>query len=124
MSRRLTTLALLLPLFLNGLWMVCSDGAPAADFKGKETIASKSGDALPICDGKMCPLQKKNSKGSICLFSSTGNGSAIAAFMFAVSAPPAAATVSRNIVISEIISEPSLVYANPILKGSTPPPKA
>ena len=123
MSRRLATLVLLLPLFFNGLWMVCADGT-SADSKGNETVASKAGDAVPICDGKMCPLQKTGSTSSICLFSATGNGSAIAAFMFAVAAPPAAERISRNIVIRETIREQRTFYTNPVLDGSTPPPKA
>ncbi|MBI4478564.1 MAG: hypothetical protein HY651_00925 [Acidobacteria bacterium] len=120
MLRRLATFALLVPLFLNGLWMVCADGQSPS-----ETAATpaKAAEAAPHCTKAICPLEKP-ATGAICLISSNGDGSSIAAFMFAVAQPPAAESPLADAVVVAAIAEQPAIYENPTLSGSTPPPKA
>ena len=64
MFRRLLTAILLLPLSLNGLWMVCSEAeasepaAAVAESAGQQI--ARVAEAKPECKGNaMCPLHKQ-----------------------------------------------------------------
>lgn len=63
MLRRLLTAILLLPLSLNGLWMVCSEAEAAepvpAAAQSAAPAAAPVAEAQPACKGNvMCPLHK------------------------------------------------------------------
>ena len=120
MIRRLATFALLVPLFLNGLWMVCADGQSPSEPAATPTETAA---AAPHCTKAICPLEKP-ATGAICLISSNGDGSSIAAFMFAVAQPPAAETLFADVVVVAVTAEQPAIYENPTLSGSTPPPRA
>ena len=84
MLRKLVAVILLLPLPLNGLWMVCGD---------VRSIATQSPDPsakpqdMAACT-KMCPKEKPVTEGSVCLFTAdTGNGS-IMVVVFGVAVLP------------------------------------
>ncbi|HWP84771.1 MAG TPA: hypothetical protein VNN17_06245 [Terriglobia bacterium] len=135
MLRRLATLALMIPLSLNGLWMVCSDGAtPKAATEG----ASAAVDAAQC--KKMCPLHAPEPEtaqpgaapadralpvGAICLLTSGGEGSTIAAIYFVVAPPVAAEKLAAAVHQREVVPQlPAARYASPDLPGATPPPEA
>ena len=120
MLRRLATLVLLIPLSLNGLWMLCADGETPST---PAETPSQTAAAAPHCTKTICPLTQAPT-GAICLISSNGDGSSIAAFMFAVAAPPAVETLTASIVLSDQVPEQPALYSNPTLSGLTPPPKA
>jgi hypothetical protein len=133
MLRRLATFVLLVPLSLNGLWMVCAEAPVEA---ANVPPSGKTGEQCK----KMCPLhaapQDQSARmdtastgsamqpGSICLISSNGKGTAITAFAFAVTTPAAAVTVATDPGTGEVVPEILVSYADPPLPGFTPPPKA
>ena len=119
MLRRFATLVLLVPLAFNGLWMVCA-GEAAFPEPEKSSVASE---ATPHCN-TICPTQKPPETGAICLLSANGEGTSLAAFAFALAAPPVVVNVSATFTWGEWISEPPAFYLNPPLSGLTPPPRA
>lgn len=119
MLQRIATVILLVPLFLNGLWMVCANEQAAAD---PVETASEMAEAVPLCD-KMCPVEKPT-PGAICLISSNGGGASLVAILFVVAPPPANESLSPVFGTGGLLPEPSAIYSNPILAGNTPPPKA
>jgi hypothetical protein len=131
MFRRIATFVLLVPLSLNGLWMVCAE-APV------EAASTPATEPSEQCK-KMCPIHQAQSEstqlaaadadsgmqpGAICVISSDGTGTSIAAFAFAVTAPAAVVAVAEELIVSDSVSETVLSYADPPLMGLTPPPKA
>jgi hypothetical protein len=132
MFRRIATFVLLVPLSLNGLWMVCAEPP--------EEAATTTPPAEPSehCK-KMCPLHQGKvdtelaavdtdsdmQPGAICLISSDGSGASISAFAFAVAPPPAAmVTIAADLTDRTFATDKPIFYGDPPLSGSTPPPKA
>ena len=126
MSRTLATLVLLVPLSLNGLWMVCAEsptGLPVQD--APEAAPVEVSSAAPHCSGSMCPLEKPAETGAICLLSSTGDGSSIAAFAFVVAAPASAVSViASERSMAERSEFATTLYADASLNHTSPPPRA
>jgi len=119
MLRKLVVVMLLLPLPLNGLWMVCGD---------VRSIATQSPDPsakpqdMAACT-KMCPKEKPVTEGSVCLFTAdTGNGS-IMVVVFGVAVLPVQSLVHPPVLMSQFLPELSDYYSNPSLDQSTPPPR-
>jgi hypothetical protein len=151
MIRRFLTLLLLLPLSLNGMWMVCaeaeaSESAPPAAATPEGQAAASA--VEPACSGNvMCPLHKPTAQassgavpgddpvmtassqgaasGAICLLSLDGASTSIAAVGF-VYAPPAPALTFE--AAEEIAAAPtefsSITHADAPLANATPPPRA
>jgi len=119
MLRRFATVVLLIPLSLNGLWMLCADGQTPSE--AAETPSQTA--AAAHCTKTICPLNQPPT-GAICLISSNGDGSSIAAFVFAVAAPPPVEKLAASIFVIDKAPEQPALYSNPTLSGLTPPPKA
>ena len=120
MFRRFATLVLLVPLAFNGMWMVCAgeQAAPEAD-----KLSAATPEATPPCT-TICPTQQQPQTGAICFLSSNGDGTSLAAFAFAVVAPPPAVSVPAAYTLAEWVPEQAAIYLNPTLPGLTPPPRA
>lgn len=133
MLRRMATFVLLVPLSLNGLWMLCAEESPTV---GAET-APPSAEASEHCK-KMCPIPHAETEtaplevpqsgegqtGAICLLSSNGDGASIDAIAFAVTMPAAVVTVASDLTVREFTTERAIFYGDPLLSGLTPPPRA
>ncbi len=119
MLRQLATWVLLVPLSLNGLWMVCAEEEPP---EAQVISAAGSPEVAAEC-GEMCPIENI-APGAICIISSSGEGSSLAAIFFGVAPPPATETLSAEFHVRESVPERSEIYFNPTLAGLTPPPKA
>lgn len=149
MMRRVLTLLLLLPMSVNGMWMVCAEaGVPASPPSAAQSGADATATA-PSCQGSaMCPLHKPAAAasdasdaghdearlagagpagpaGAICLLSPDGSGTSIDAVGF-VYAPPAP---GQGLEVREKISEMpadfrAAVYADAPPSNATPPPRA
>ena len=115
MLRQLATWVLLVPLSLNGLWMVCAEEEPP-----EAQVLSAAGSAE--C-GEMCPIENIV-PGAICTISSSGEGSSLAAIFFGVAPHPATETLSAEFHVRESVPERPEIYFNPTLASLTPPPKA
>jgi hypothetical protein len=141
MLRKFAIFVLLIPMAFNGLWMVCSDGAASVPREAKATTAEPSSDIFdtasyqandPAWDtetaaaaaacARMCPLPKQ--AGAICVVTSDGDGSSIAAFMFLAAPPMTGPIITASFVICESVPERAAIYSNPSLDGLTPPPRA
>ncbi|HEY7680979.1 MAG TPA: hypothetical protein VIC04_10730 [Terriglobia bacterium] len=120
MLRRLATLALLIPLSLNGLWLVCADGQAAAAPPKSAQTASES--TVPC--KHLCPIQKPQETGAICLLTGNADGAAIALFAVAVATPPVPEPWFVSFTLSQSESEPAPIYSEPSLSGLAPPPEA
>ena len=152
MFRRLLTLILLVPLSLNGLWVVCAEaGTPESTPTTEPQKAAGDESSEPVCAGAaMCPLHKAAAEhaeteatpddaqdqltaqyhveqtGAMCLiFSPDGKSTSIAAIGF-VYAPPAA-TVNLGTpqtIVLEVAETASSAYLDALSPGETPPPRA
>ena len=147
MFRKLLSLMLLVPLSLNGLWMVCSEANAAEPSATHEPSAV----AALVCAGNsMCPLHKPAAKadtpdnvgdsasddhaisasadmapGAICLISPDGTGVSIAAIGFVYAPPVAAQAVVYNEQTSSIpVAAANCAYCDALLIHATPPPRA
>jgi hypothetical protein len=129
--RRTAALALMFPLWLNGVRMVCA--VPSASAEAMPMAADA---AVPDHCAKICSLETHGSDdtavasvsstddGEICLLMATTSNGSVEAFAFAV-APPVPVigfTVTRT--TGEIIPEPTVRYPNPAPTTLTPPPRA
>lgn len=119
MLRQLATLVFLVPLSLNGLWMVCAEEEPP---EAQALSAAGSPEVTAEC-GEVCPI-KNISPGAICIISSSGEGSSLAAIFFGVAPPPATETLSAEFHVRESVPERPEIYFNPTLADLDPPPKA
>jgi hypothetical protein len=99
--------------------MVCAEGEAASD---AAPVASAATADNAVCD-KMCPLHQPET-GAICLISSNGEGTSIAAVLFIVAPPLTVETAAPAFVARKAVAEVSSRYVDPSLAGSTPPPKA
>ena len=113
-------MALMIPLSLNGLWMVCADGE-AAPAPTRESQAA----AEPSAHCKLiCPVEKPDETGAICLLTASADGDSIAVFAIAVATPPAVLPLIVPLAMGESELEPAPIYSNPFLSGLAPPPRA
>jgi hypothetical protein len=120
MLRTLATFALAIPLSLNGLWMVCADGASAL---APASIPQTDAESSVPCK-HLCPVEKPAQPGAICLLTASADGNSIAVYAVAVATPPAVAPFVVSFTLGESESEPALIYSNPFLSGLAPPPRA
>ena len=120
MLRKLATLALLVPLSLNGLWMVCATGESAASVSATANLQSG---AKPHCKF-MCPAQKPAQPGAICVLTANVDGSSIALFAVAVTTPAPLVTWTAPLTFAQYPQHPAVIYSDPSLASSNPPPEA
>ena len=133
MLRRLATLILVVPLLLNGLWMVCTDSPPSVG-----AVASAASAEAPEHCNKICPIQKPETDiaslevvpstgnaqpGAICFLGSNGDGTSIAALAFPVATPASVISVNASLRIRETTPGQPIFYFNPSLAIPTPPPR-
>jgi hypothetical protein len=123
MFRRLATWMLLVPLSLNGLWMLC-ENAPQNQERAAAAVAAPSAATGQIADCKtLCPTVKPVETGSICLVGSNGDGRSIAVYAFALTMPSVVVSFLHAALDNEFPSAAASIYSNPVLDELTPPPK-
>jgi hypothetical protein len=121
MLRKLATLALLVPLSLNGLWMICADAGPA---QPSSAPASSQVSADAHCKF-MCPAHKPAQTGAICVLTASADGSSIALFAVALATPPPPlVTWTIPSRFAKYPQRTASLYAEPALASITPPPEA
>lgn len=130
---RLTTLALLVPLSLNGMWIVCAD-SPMPEV----AAATATHEASADCE-KMCPFRPHQAAtasldspegsnstrpGEICFLPADGDGNWNAVAAVAAAMPPTVIRVHADLAVTGASHDQPVMYIDPSLAGSTPPPKA
>jgi hypothetical protein len=148
MLRKIAVWLLLIPLPLNGLWMVCREAPPEAqklsrsyagpdenlfdkfaNLPGDESAASADanspgddGDSsTPEC-ARFCAV-KSGAAGPVCLFAS-GAKASMTIVVFGVAVPPAHVETIAAVETSRSNAEHANFYRSPNLDHFTPPPKA
>jgi len=117
MLRKFTVWALLVPLFLNGLWVVCAGGGVVPS-----QVAESSEQPGSHCETE-CALKTGVQPGSICLIS-PGGKSSLTIFAFGIAVVPPMARVGRITEFETAVIDLAVLYREPILPGVTLPPKA
>ena len=120
MLRRLATLLLVVPLSLNGLWMICATGGSAAPAKA---LAASQPGTTEHCKF-MCPAQQPAQSGTMCVLTASENGSSIALFAVAVATPPPLVTWTAPPRFVEYPQPLAIIYSEPSLASIKPPPEA
>ena len=148
MLRKLAVWLLLIPLPLNGLWMVCREAPPegqklSRSYAGPdenlfsklaelsddgnassadENSPSDEGDsATPECS-RICAI-RSGAAGPACLFAS-GAKASMTILVFGVAVPPAQVETIAAVETSGSIAERADFYRSPNLDHCSPPPKA
>ena len=119
MSRKLVVFVLLLPLSLNGLWVVCAGGEAFAGASEEET----SGMAEGADCSEMCIMGKAKPNGPICLIAADGSKSSVSIFLLGVAVIPSEFSLVRPFIPERHIPEIYRFYLDPALFSSTPPPR-
>jgi hypothetical protein len=128
MVRLVATLALLIPLSLNGLRVVCAEpDSPEA------AAAAAAATATAHCD-RICPAHKTarveatrsdaGSGGSVCVLTAGEKGCPVAGLLFAVSVPVVLVDRFERSVSYDTVADASPLYLSPSLGHLCPPPKA
>ncbi len=106
MLHKLVVFVLLLPLSLNGLWMVCAGGEAFAGAGEEET----SGMAEGADCSAMCILKKAKPNGPICLITADASKSSLTIFLLGVAVIPSEFSLVRPFTPERHISELSHFY--------------
>lgn len=149
MLRKVAVWLLLIPLPLNGLWMVCREAPPDAQrharsyagpdenlFEKVANLPVEEGDTLSTAENspggeedsstpeckKICAL-RSGAAGPVCLFAS-GAKASMTILVFGVAVPPAQAETIAAVETSRTVAEHANFYRNPNLARFTPPPEA
>lgn len=119
MLRKLAIWVLLIPLPLNGLWMVCRDAPPDAQEPSESAAYSKD----PAQCIKICAMKRQAESGAICLISPGDAKSSITITVFGVAVLAPAFQLQPLAESSQSIAELPDLYLSPSLTLSTPPPR-
>ena len=117
MLRKLVIWLLLIPLPLNGLWLVCKDSAV-----GEQAAAgSPAVKGSPECI-RECALKAAQASGATCFFSA-GDTTSVTIIVFGVAILPPVVHLQPLSPIRQPVAELTDHYLTPSLAHSSPPPK-
>jgi hypothetical protein len=123
MLRKLAVWLFLIPISLNGLWMLCND-VPSQSQKPAESSSQTDADAKSSADcTKECSLQVAATEGSVCIISAD-NKTSITIVVFGVAVIPPSVQLHQLVKSGEFVAEWPALYLDPSLAGSSPPPRA
>lgn len=134
MLRKLAIWLLLIPLPLNGLWLVCRDAPPkvpepaasSADSERNllEFFANAEADSESGANCvKICAIKSAEKDGSFCLVSG-GSKTSLTIIVFGVAILPPALQLHPVAAVRQFIAELPDLYLSPFMGRSTPPPRA
>ena len=120
MPRNLVGWVLLVPMLLNGLWIVCNDvpstAAAAATAQG---LPDEAADCV-----QMCPMKHQGNAGEMCLILPGAAKQSITIVDFG------AAILTPEVQLQPLVSLETIgvalpaSYSSPVLANHTPPPKS
>ena len=145
MIRKLAVWVLLIPLPLNGLWLVCRDAPPAEPQSpqastntedsednlfshfgelpnGNENSAGENMPEGSDCS-RLCPIEIAAKTGALCLLTSD-NKVSMTIVVFGVAVLPPAIHLQAPDTSPDPVPSLAEFYLNPAIDHSTPPPKA
>lgn len=134
MLRKLAVCLLLIPLPLNGLWLMCREGAPEPP---KQVEASANDDtnlfeAVAATDAnseaganckRECAFRSNSNDGSFCLVSG-GSKTSLAIMIYGVAVLPPAVRLRPLAAARGTVAELPDFYLSPSTDHFTPPPRA
>jgi len=116
MLRKLGLLLLLLPLTLNGLWILCRDVPPEPQAADSAQSSSSVDQQKEECE-RLCARQS-----SFCL-TSAGDKTSVTIVVFGVAIFPAAARVGSPAGVRQAVAEFRGVHSDPSIANPSPPPE-
>ncbi|MBI2817632.1 MAG: hypothetical protein HYX72_11905 [Acidobacteria bacterium] len=134
MLRKLVIWLLLIPLPLNGLWVTCYDTSPEP-VQESQTAADDNTNLLEMFDSgavdsddpatcvKICNLRSNVKDGTFCLVSGESKSS-FSIIVFGVAILPPSVALHSLLPSIQLDTELPVLYLNPSVDGSTPPPRA
>jgi hypothetical protein len=126
MFRRIAISLFLLPLALNGLWLICREAPPDASLdtsleaKAAEPPQSAAEKRKAECE-RICGLHP--GEGPLCLLSS-GNKTSLSIVILGLLILPATTAVQRPAATPQTQREFSLLHYDPCIINPAPPPRA
>lgn len=122
--RKLVIWLLLIPLPLNGLWMVCRDAPEVQDqahSSGSQATGASEKAARENCE-KICALRLAEASGVVC-FLSAGRSNSISIVVFGIPVLPRQAALEPPATASQSVATAADFFPNPQLSIPTPPPR-
>lgn len=118
--RRLALCLLVLPLTLNGLWVLCRDVPPApnAQDSAQSQHSESAEDELKAECEKLCARQS-----SLCLIS-PGDKTSLTIVIFGIAVFPSDMQISSPAVSREPVAELGGLHSDPSIAHPSPPPEA
>ena len=119
MLHKLVVCVLLLPLSLNGLWVVCAGSEAFAGANKAETSGMTEGANCSV----MCIMEKAKPNRPICLITADDSKSSVTIFLLGVAVIPSEFSLVRPFTPERHIPELSRFYIDPALFSANPPPR-
>ena len=134
MLRKIAIWLLLIPLPLNGLWVACTDAPSEAPQESQpaiddninllELFASGAVDSDdPATCVKICSIRSNAKNGTFCLAAGESKTS-FSILVFGVAILPPSVALHSLLPSTQLDRELPVLYLNPSVDGSTPPPRA
>jgi len=126
MIRRIAICLFLLPLALNGLWLICREAPPetsletSLDAQATEPQQSAAEKRKAECE-RICGVHA--GAGPVCLLS-PGNKTSLSIVILGSSILPAATAVRPPAATRRTVPEFSLLHFDPCIADPAPPPRA
>lgn len=121
MIRRLAIRLLLLPLALNGLWLLCREAPLEASVEAQAAQpAQATGDSLQIECERICAVHSR--AGSLCLLS-PGNKTSLSIIILGLSILQAPIRTGPALGTGQSWAEVPKLHSDPSLAQKSPPPK-
>jgi hypothetical protein len=127
MIRRIVICLFLLPLALNGLWLICREAPPAEtsletslDVQATEPQQSAAEKRKAECE-RICGVHA--GAGPVCLLS-PGNKTSLSIVIVGLSILPAATAVRPPAATRRTVPEFSVLHFDPCIADPAPPPRA
>ena len=121
MLQKLAIRTLLVPMLLNGFWVVCSDPSSSSTAGATDTRARLEENADCI---KMCLMKHQVDLGAICFVLPGDTKTSITIFDFGFAILPLEFKLHPIAAEELLVTSLSAVYSNPSLSIHTPPPEA
>jgi len=126
MIRRIALCLFLLPLALNGLWLICRDAPPetspetSLDAQAAEPTQSAAEKRKAECE-RICGLHP--GEGPVCLLT-PGNKTSLSIIILGLSILPSTTAVRPPAATRQTQREFSLLHYDPCITDPAPPPRA
>src|SRR5437016_7083165 len=121
MLRKLLLSALLLPLLINGLWIVCNDSSGPSSEALPDASSGLTQEQIDCI--RICAMKHGLGDSTICLVL-PGDAKSITIVDFGVAILPAQVKLEPIAIAENSSTDFPVIYEAPVLFSATPPPRA